>query len=523
MGRKNWNASITVFLSLVCILFLALICAATESARIEGARAQSAAITGMGTFSLLSEFEPKLLEKYGIFALDAGRSGSFQKQEVDDKLQKYLAKNANPKERLLAGVNFDPWNLSLSESKVSSYTLLTDEDGEAFYQQAISTMIHDFLPDVVDALAKLKDSDDLVSKESEMEKAQAENAQDVRDLENEIAKEQEAQAESERAAREEGIVVQEPAPVDPELEAKGQEAKGVLEMIKKLRGDKGFILSLVTWGSQVSDKSFAGKGLPSSKISNKGTLALEKKYTGWECKVAFREYLLKTFPNYTDKKSGESLNYQLEYLISGKKTDTENLRHVVLLLLAIREGANWFSVNLDSDKRSATLDMTQALCALIPVPGVSEVAGVVIGEVILMAWAFAESLLDLRILLDNGKVPLIKNTQTWKLDLDSLAQLPQIIQDGSSGNQTGLTYKDYLRILLNVRNLKQQRLRALDLIQTELRAQKGMENFKAENCIVAVEADASYVCSPVFFSLPQVIMGIAGEDQTFTQTAGLSY
>ena len=46
MDQKGWKGSITVFLSITCILFLSLICAAVESARIQGARAQSANITG---------------------------------------------------------------------------------------------------------------------------------------------------------------------------------------------------------------------------------------------------------------------------------------------------------------------------------------------------------------------------------------------------------------------------------------------------------------------------------------------
>ena len=63
MDRFGQKGSITVFLSLVCILFLSLICASVESARFQGARAQTANIAGMSTFSLLVEFAKPLLEK----------------------------------------------------------------------------------------------------------------------------------------------------------------------------------------------------------------------------------------------------------------------------------------------------------------------------------------------------------------------------------------------------------------------------------------------------------------------------
>lgn len=66
MCREKEKGAITVFLSLTCILFLALICSVVESARVQGARAQTANITGMGNFSVLGEFEKALLDQYEI-------------------------------------------------------------------------------------------------------------------------------------------------------------------------------------------------------------------------------------------------------------------------------------------------------------------------------------------------------------------------------------------------------------------------------------------------------------------------
>ena len=66
MYRDGQKGSITVFLSLTCILFLALICTVIESARVQGAKAQTANILGMGNVSLLGEFEKELLERYEV-------------------------------------------------------------------------------------------------------------------------------------------------------------------------------------------------------------------------------------------------------------------------------------------------------------------------------------------------------------------------------------------------------------------------------------------------------------------------
>ena len=111
MDRQGQKGSITVFLSLTCILFLSLICAAVESARIQGARAQAANITGMGNFSLLSEFEKGLLEKYDIFSLDGTYgSGSFQIDKVNGRLQEFISYNANPGKDLISAWCIDPWS-----------------------------------------------------------------------------------------------------------------------------------------------------------------------------------------------------------------------------------------------------------------------------------------------------------------------------------------------------------------------------------------------------------------------------
>ena len=62
-NNRIWNGSITVFLSLLCVLFFSLICTAVESARVQGARTQTANIAGMATFSILGEFEKPLLDE----------------------------------------------------------------------------------------------------------------------------------------------------------------------------------------------------------------------------------------------------------------------------------------------------------------------------------------------------------------------------------------------------------------------------------------------------------------------------
>ena len=142
---------------------------------------------------------------------------------------------------------------------------------------------------------------------------------------------------------------------------------------------------------------------------------------------------------------------------------------------------------------------------------------------LLLAWAYGESLIDVRILLDNGKVPIYKDASSWKLTLENLGKITQVLRSGAEDKGEGLSYKDYLRVLLHLGSVHKQKLRALDLIQLELRTESETENFRAENCIVAVETVTKWSCSPMFASLPGAVLGMSAQNVEFEQAGSISY
>lgn len=108
MKEYRCKGAITVFLSLISVLFLSLLCTTVESARIQGCRAKAAASLDMGLFSVFGEFEKELLERYDVFFLDgAGGSGKFSTDGICGKLQDYMEYNAVPnKGHMIRG--YDP-------------------------------------------------------------------------------------------------------------------------------------------------------------------------------------------------------------------------------------------------------------------------------------------------------------------------------------------------------------------------------------------------------------------------------
>ena len=504
MNGKGQKGSITIFLSLACILFLSLICTVVESARIQGAKTQTANITGMGAFSLLGEFERELLDQYSIFALNGTYGhGSFQIEKADERMKSFLLCNADPQEDTLSSLCFDPWNLELMECQVSQYALLTDNYGDPFYQQAVAYMRANAGVFAVDKLAEYADdAKQAETGQKEYEKSKKDNKSKLDSLKGQKQKKEEeleAQADS-------GSMTVTEHPVENPLDS-----------IEKLK--KRDVLDIVTWDREVSGKKVNQKALPSKSLRNRGNLRIEKKYGGRTSDALFIEYLMMHFPDYSSVEEKNGLDYQLEYIVGGKASDRDNLKYVVNHLLMIREGMNYLYCVKNPQINAQAEGLAAALTGFLAMPALTAATK----HALLLALAYGESLIDIRILLDDGKVPLWKDDSSWSLSLENLGRVTEILQQGAKGKENGLTYREYLRILLYTGIVSQQRMRALDMIQAELRGQEKTSEFKAENCIVAVRTKAAWEIKPVFFRLPQAILGIFGGNVQVTQESSLSY
>ncbi len=505
MDRYRLKGSITVFLSLACILFLSLICAAVESARVQGAKAQAAGITGMGNFSLLGEFEKELLERYGIFSVDGSYgNGSFSTGKINERLQEYISYNADPRKELFSAGCFDPWRLELTDSRILGYTLLTDEKGEPFYQQAVAYMKASAAAGAAEKLLEYtKDAEAVRSWEGKYRQSLEQNDSRIEGLEeekNQRYADLEAQAAADGAAG--GLL---------------QAIKNPLDEIRKLR--KRSTLEIVTWDKEISGKKIRVWDLPSRNSPRRGNLRAEKKHGGAVSNALFREYLLEHFRGYLDDAAGGTPDYQIEYILGGRNTDRKNLQYVVNRLLLIREGMNYLYCLQDPGISSQTAGLALTLTGFLGIPPLTEATR----HALLLAWAYGESLIDVRLLLDGGKVPLFKDASSWMLSLENLGRITEVLRQGGQGSGQGLRYRDYLRILLNLGSLGSQKMRALDMIQAELREEEESRTFLANNCVVALKSRTSWNCRPVFAGLPRAVFGGRQKGIRMEQEGSIAY
>lgn len=96
--------------------------------------------------------------------------------------------------------------------------------------------------------------------------------------------------------------------------------------------------------------------------------------------------------------------------------------------------------------------------------------------------------MDLRELFHGGKVPLVKSPADWQLSLENLSNLLQEMDSERKDVEGGMSYEDYLQVLLLSTSRSQKLKRGMDMIEAEIRATKGREQFRLDCCIEAIEA-----------------------------------
>ena len=201
--------------------------------------------------------------------------------------------------------------------------------------------------------------------------------------------------------------------------------------------------------------------------------------------ILFGQYLLKKLGNYR-RPAAAGLNYQVEYILGGKNSDRENLKSVAGKLLVIRQGVNMAYLLSDGGKRIQVETLALAIASGFLIPP----AAAVIEAALIFCWAFAESILDVRELFAGGHVPLIKNSSDWQLSLSNLPNILDKLDSSRKDAGNGMSYEDYLQVLLMANGKQDKVLRGMDMIECSVREKGKRPGFQMDHCITAIEASA---------------------------------
>ena len=210
------------------------------------------------------------------------------------------------------------------------------------------------------------------------------------------------------------------------------------------------------------------------------------------------EYSLRFFHSYHKEESAHTTPYsnakglEVEYLLHGKKSDYENLSAQVTSLLAFRESMNFIHIMSDPEKLEAVEEFVTSFLAITANPVVIAVfSAFVIG-----IWALAQSLLDVKELLNDERVPLMHSLESWSLSLNHLLDfLSYLSGEEIPRENIGLSYEDYLRISLFTKGLLSQAkindsmLYCMEKdIQTSIRDKE--PSFRMDKCLYYLSTDA---------------------------------
>lgn len=273
-----------------------------------------------------------------------------------------------------------------------------------------------------------------------------------------------------------------------DLEENKEGLKSIKEIITQL---KNGIMGLVTGQEQISEKELEFDDLADTLI-NKNVNA---KTETLKNQILYNEYLIMKFPSYTDyldedkklsTETGKQLDYMLEYILYGKTSDKENLQQSIAQLSLLREGVNMAYLLTDSAKKSEAYSLAAALT------GVSGNMAIVKAAqyIILGAWAYGESILELKQMYKGEKTELLKNSENWQLSLQQLLSL-DFTGDKERDLEKGIAYEDYLRLFFLLQNKQQKYYRTMAAMELRM-IELGYGQFRMQNYIYGCKGSALY-------------------------------
>lgn len=509
------RGSITIFAALALAVIMSLIFTLLESARLYGLQAHVELEGRLLLESAMAQYHMELYERYHLYFLEANAQGDLSFTSLEEDMKTLGNENLSGKVSGVQEAYTNLYGLELTDCFVTGYELATDFSGEAYRRQAA-----DHMQRMIGVIAweewneKAQQTEELMQQEEELEEKwnRADEAQSGTGGSEGIMSTVSSNCNRNNSlvshAGRIGImpvvqkaVMQEAAVPESESTAETDTSWSIdnpMEVVNEWK-NKG-VLAQVADVSAVSDRTLQGDSLSERELYE-GSYDQSSSNAGMAEDAWFREYLLREFGCYREPEEQGALSYAQEYFIAGKSSDMENLTAVVERLLLVREVANYLYMRQDPKKSAAAYSTAQAISILLLQPELAEV----IKEGILIAWAYMESVSDVRTLLEGGKVPLLKNSGGTASDYAATSSVSASGAESNGGQESagsgeqGLSYEDYLRIFLYLTGKDKLAMRSLNLMEKSMRLIEGQEQFSMDCMVMDMEISCWYEAQPLFF------------------------
>lgn len=430
------SGEVTAFLTIVFVLLAGFLCSLVEAASIQSEKHLSRDRVDMAVYSVFGEYEKELWKRYRVFGTDIGyESGAGSEQTIENRIRYYGA--------LDFAFDFE------------ALQLLTDHQGEAFYRQAVQDTSSRYGIDIVKEFIG----------DSSGWKDQMEQGEEDLGKKNTL----------EDQFRETGTSEAPEFPVETE-------DTGNSQMLENLLPEE----------FPLSKQAVTLDEMPSKRELYTGYGEVQTKKTdGVTDRLLFDEYLLKNFSSALSDLSESGLSYEVEYVLGGKESDRKNLQAVAEKLILFRFAADYAYLLSDEEKKTEAEGAALTACTLLLMPEAAEV----VQQLLLLLWAYREAQQDVRILLAGGKVSLVKQRDNWRVPLHGILKEKEGATVKTVQESEGLTYQDYLRILLFLIPKATVTMRALDILECGVRQKGGKQQFRVDLCMTGVRIRSRYTLS----------------------------
>jgi hypothetical protein len=426
----------------------------------------------MSMNGIFAEYNREMLKQYDLFFIDTAYGTGMTTEELtENHLLDYM--NTNFDTGASIPLKMDLTALRATSADISNASYATDGQGAVFRYQ-------------IDRLMKTKyglglvkrddyssyDVDQLIRSGLDYEDQKDKCEEEVNGLLEEI---------NENRTDEEGDIV-----IDNPAEGVGRISES--NILAYALKDIGSISNIAINNSNyVSERKYSdGAGLRTDQESPDNLVS----------RMFFEKYIFEKCGHFGKEKEGSLLGYQVEYLLAGKESDTDNLETVARNIFLMRYGINMVCLFNCPEKRNEAQTIAAVAALICECPDLEKP----LTQLILLAWGYAESANDLRLIFEGDGVPMAKSDDSWNMSLLDLIGLRWHLGKNVSG-ATGPKYNEYLYMMVAVRNKDVLTKRLMNICEMDVRKAEGSSSFRMDRLLyqgdmeVNVSSGYGYHCS----------------------------
>ncbi len=481
------KGSITIFSLLSLVLVAACLFTLLEGARYKEIKRLAELQTELSVESVFANYNSYLWEEYQLLASDKWG------------MEETLIANGNARyDAEESGINM--LQFQVEDVEVEAYTLLTDGQGASYINVVSSYMEKNLLFEIAKDIYNQYEVVKQLKEQSTLDTSVIEEAiQKIKEVESE-------EGEDAVSVGTSGTYVEEGVNLVTD-------EKNELETMKRIL-DMGILELVVEDTSQLSSAEIDFSNAVSERVLSQGenNVVAENE---WINKIYLQQYLLTYLSNYTNKREQGALAYEIEYLVGKQSADIENLKAVVTQIMGLREAVNYLYLLSNPQKVEEAGVMAIAIAGTSGNPVLIEL----VKTALLAAWAYAESVLDMRALLAGKKISLLKNDDLWTLDLEDITTITNGYAMAKE-SELGLDYKNYLGILLLFQNQESLALHGMNIQEITIQKKYNVPEFRMDELMIQAQVKMSYVYNPIF---PMVTKTFSRWNYVIETNAGFKY